>query len=577
MSSFLVSININPKMKQLLIVFIGLTCLYSCSEDQDYTINYVVSPSDHNSENSLKVKITFHPNASGETKLLFQDKAWGQDSLHNVITTIKLGSEKGEITANRDSGWYSIKHPKNLKSLDVEYTLQQDSEGDLTTWDTYRPVIRERYFHVFSHNFFMLPKHILDTSENNFNVTILWDNFPKDYSIGNSFGSQQKFQDIKNTSEEEFHTAIFTGGDMRQYQIPINGNVVSFMTRGEWQTFKDSTMVNIIEKTVTTQRDFWKDHTQPYYAITLIPTVLERGSAFQGSGLTNSFAANASNNEFLDVEGLVYLFNHELQHNWIGSLIRNENEEKQYWFSEGFTEYYTLKNIAKTKIYNLDESYFVEKFNDIVKALFNSPVKEMPNSALDYESFWSGAEGIQKLPYYRGAMFAFYLDNKIKKDTNGEKSLDDLMLNFKDDALKNSQKINHGYFIKTANNYLKEDLTPFFNTHIEEGKLFYLEELYKDFGFEYDSKTTVYDLGFTFSEDRKRVSTINEDSEAYKAGLRQDDAFKSISYYSNSTEHKAEFDVLRNGKLISVGYYPIKEMDLPQLKNNRYNKTHLEF
>ncbi|RNC88013.1 MAG: hypothetical protein ED556_02150 [Winogradskyella sp.] len=564
-------------MKRLITVFCLCVLFFSCNKENNYNISYAVSPSIHESANALKVKTSFQPNSTGETILLFQDKAWGQDSLHNVIKDIKLASENGKIEVNRDSGWYSITHPKNLDVLEVEYTISQDTEGELTTRNTYRPIIQEDYFHLFSHNFFMLPKHIIKDSEDNFNVNLSWYNFPDDYKIANSFGSNQHIQVINNVSEEEFHTAVFVGGDFRVHNIDVKGNDVAFIIRGEWEVFQDSTIVNVLKATVGAQRDFWQDHSQDYFAVTMIPTVQERGSSFQGSGLTNSFATNASNNEYLEVEGLVYLFNHELQHNWTGHIIKNDDEEKQYWFSEGFTEYYTLKNIAKANIYGLDESNFIKEFNQFIKELYTSPVKEMPNSEMTYDNFWSGKEGIQKLPYRRGALFAFYLDNKIKKDTNGEKSLDDLLLNFKEDALKTGQKIDHEYFVKTANKYLKEDLKSFFDQHIEKGQLFNLEEIYQSFGFEFDSKTKVYDLGFKFSEDRKSIAEIDNSSEAYKAGLREGDAFKSISYFRNAIDYKAEFTVLRGEKEIAVSYYPVSEMNLPQLKDNIHNKAQLGF
>lgn len=564
-------------MKRLITVLLLCAFLSSCDKVSDHHINFVISPLVSDNDNLLKVNTSFKANSSGETILLFQDKAWGQDSLHNVVANIKVLSEKSKVKSNRDSGWYIITHPKGLKRLNIEYSIQQDSKGELTTWDTYRPIIQKDYFHLFSHNFLMLPKHILEASEDNFDVTLEWNNFPEEFVIGNSFGAKNKLQEIRNISEEKFHTAVFTGGDFRQYNMTIEGNAVNFIIRGNWEAFNDTTMASIIDKTVRAQRNFWRDHSQPYYAITLIPTVLERGSSFQGSGLTNSFATNASNNEFLEVEGLVYLFNHELQHNWTGSLIRNEDEEKQYWFSEGFTEYYTLKNIAKAKIYNLDESYFIEKFNEFVRELYTSPVKEMPNSELNYDTFWSGKEGVQNLPYRRGALFAFYLDNKIKNETKGKKSLDNLLLNFKEDAIKTGQKINHEYFVRTANLYLKSDLQPIFDKHLEEGKLFNLEELYSDFGFEYDSKTKVFDLGFTFSDDKSRIISIDTNSNAYRSGLREGDIFKSRSYYYNSITHKAEFIVLRKDKEIAVSYYPVKEINLPQLKDNIHNKSRLDF
>lgn len=565
------------KMKRLIITLSLITLLFSCNKDSSNTINYTISPVTENGEQLLKIKMGFEASDTDETILLFQDQAWGQDSLHNVIREIKLLSEKGEVISNRDSGWFQIKHPKGLKQIELEYTVKQDTKGDLVTRATYRPVIQPEYFHAFSHNLFMLPKNIIDASNDDFDVTLKWESFSEDYKIANSFGSNELIQTIDNTSEDKFHTAIFVGGDFRVHEIDIKNNKVAFIIRGEWEVFNDSTMVSMLGKTVAAQRDFWQDHTQDYFAVTMIPTIQEQGSSFQGSGLTNSFATNASNNKYLEVEGLVYLFNHELQHNWTGHIIKNDDEEKQYWFSEGFTDYYTLKNIAKGNIYNLDESYFIKEFNSFVRALFTNPVREMPNSEMTYDNFWSGKEGMQKLPYRRGAVLAFYLDNKIKQDTNGDKSLDDVLLDFKNDALKSEQKITHSYFIKTVNKYLKDDFKPFFDTHIEEGKLYDLTAVFKDFGFEYDPTSKVFDLGFTFSDDKKSIVSVDENSEAYKAGMRAGDLLRSRSYYYDSTEHEAEFILVRDGKDVNVKYLPVKQANIPQLKNSEENKKKLGF
>lgn len=563
-------------MKKLAILFGAVLVMAACKNTSDSTIHYTISSISENDEAFLKLKIDFQAKSDGETVLLFQDKAWGQDSLHNVLKSMKVLNAEATISTQRDSGWVVIKHPKNLKQLEFEYTLKQDTKGDLTTWDTYRPVITPEYFHVFSHNLLMLPKHIVRPEGSLFDVKISWEGFTEENELLNSFGSNQKVQSIENISEEELHTAVFVGGDFRVHNIPIEDKNIAFAIRGDWQMFEDNDMISILKKTFVVQRNFWQDHSQDYYAVTMLPTIQERGSGFQGSGLTNSFAVNATNNKNLEVEGLVYLFNHELQHNWTGTLIKNENEEEQYWFSEGFTDYYTLKNIAKSNIYDLDAEYFIKEFNLMIKDLYTSPVNDWSNSKLTYETFWSGQEGVQKLPYRRGALLAFYLDNKIQEDTNGKQSLDDVLLKFKEDAIANGQKITHTYFIETVNQYVKEDIKPFFDTHIEQGTLYDLEGIFTHFGYEYHPTAEVFDLGFEFSEDRKSIATIDETSNAYKAGLRAGDKVVGISYYK-STAYPAEFKVLRNGKEITMEYMPVKRANIPQLRNSEINHKELEF
>jgi predicted metalloprotease with PDZ domain len=560
---------------KILSLLLGVVMFVSCAnEDSNKTIHYTISTHTEKNTSELKLKMNFPAEVDGETILLFQDQAWGQDSLHNVLASMKVLNAEATITTQRDSGWVIIKHHNDVKELEFEYTLQQDTEVELTTMNTYRPIIQPEYFHVFAHNLLMLPEKIVRPEGSKFNVNITWEGFATDYSLVNSFGSNELVQSIENTSEEKFHNAVFVGGDFRVHNLNIEGNKVVFAIRGDWEVVKDTALTAILNKTIRTQRSLWQDHTQDYFAITMIPTVLERGSGFQGSGLTNSFAVNATNNEYLELEGLVYLFNHELQHNWTGHVIRNDDEEKQYWFSEGFTDYYTLKNIAREQIHNLDESYFITKFNTFIQELYTSPVKEMPNSELTYENFWGGQEGIQKLPYRRGALFAFYLDHKIQKDSNGEKSLDDVLLEFKNDAIANDQKLTHPYFVEVVNNYLTEDVQPFFNKHIEEGKLFDLEAIFTDFGFDFEPTATVFDLGFELSEDRESVISINEPSNAYKAGLRAGDKVTGISYYRSPT-FPANFKVLRNGKEVEIEYVPAKAAKIPQLKDNELNKRKL--
>ncbi|MBL4604911.1 MAG: hypothetical protein JKY02_04405 [Flavobacteriaceae bacterium] len=558
-------------MKKL--AFLLLIVLVSCQDTNE--IKYKVSHLVKDGTPLLHINMQFKANPSGETVLLLQDKAWGEENLYNVLRDLR-SEQASEIIKERDSNRIVIKHKKGIEKIHLSYNIQQDTKGCLTTKGTYRPVIQETYFHVFSHNVFMIPGDYVPDATTPFDVIIEWVGFDEDFNLVNSFDTNNRKQKITDTNEHYFHSAIFTGGDYRPYILDIKGNKAVLGIRGDWEIFQDSTLVHVLEKTLNVQREFWKDHSQKYFAVTMTPTYQERGSSFQGSGLTNSFATSATNNEYLELKGLVYLFNHELQHNWIGLLIKNDNEEEQYWFSEGFTDYYTIKNIAKNKIYNLDESYFINEFNQMIKVLYTSPVKEAPNKDINYDNFWTSRD-YEKLPYRRGALFAFYLDNKIKQDSNGAKSLDDLMLELKEDALKNQQRITHSYFISKANKYLNEDLKPFFDLHIESGKLYDLESIFKEFGYQFNPTSEVYDLGFTFSEDKKQVADIEEDSNAYKAGLRKGDQITGRSYYIGYTDYEATIKIKKGKKEVTYKFFPTKLAAIPTLLNNQNNIKTLSF
>lgn len=561
-------------MKRFILYLAVVSLLWNCESTETTTINYLIKPATLNDEPALEVTLSFVPLDSIATVMLFQDQAWGQENLHNLVHNLQIVEGATEIIQKKEKDHYVIQHDASSEKIVLKYTLLQDTEGEIDTQKAIRPIITDEYFHIYSHNFFMLPKSVMDRSGDEFHVAIQWQGFPESYELQNSFGGGE-LQHIGPISEAEFHSAVFVGGDFRIHEMTIEGNQVVYATRGDWEVFEDETMVNVLESTIKAQRDFWKDHSQDYYLVTMIPTVQEQGYSFHGTGLTNSFSTTVTNNEFVEVQGLVYLFNHELQHNWTGKVIENANEEEQYWFSEGFTEYYTYKNMAVNSIYDLDEISFIKNINDNAKNLLTSSVVDAPNKEINYQNFWSSYD-YSKLPYFRGAAFAFYLDLMIRHESNGQESLDGLMLKIKNDAQKTDMKLDHDYFLRTANEFLSNDLTPIFDQYIVRGVPFDLAAIYSEFGLEYDPTTQVFDLGFTFDDDRKFVVDVDESSAAYSAGIREGDRVVSMSYMRDY-QKEARFTVSREGEEMEVSFYPVNQALIPQLLSSKTNLEKMGF
>ena len=517
----------------------------------------------------LKIDMKFAADSSGVTQLIYQDQAWGQDSLFNSLRDIKLMT-KGKIRIQRDSNKIIIEHDPALKRLELSYVLVQDYPGPTTSRMVYRPLIQPEYFQVFGQHLFLLPETAVN--KGTFDLSIFWNVPEENFSLQNSFGNHKRKQTISEIEQEELNSSVFVGGDFRIYDMELEGNEVAFAIRDTWETFNDSAMVELLKTTIRAQRKFWNDHSQPYFSVTMIPIYEQYGSSWQGTGLTNSFALAASNNEHLEFEGLVYLLNHELQHNWIGLKIKNENEEEQYWFSEGFTDYYTLKNIAVNRISDLDEKYFIREFNTKLKNLNNSPVVASPNSEINYDNFWKD-RNYSSLPYLRGAVFAFVLDQKIIQESMGESSLDDVMRQLFEKA---DTDLSHSHFLETLNPYLKMDIEPFFNRHIVEGVPFDMEAIFEDLGLEYESDAKVFYLGLTKEEgDERSIAFVDPNSNALKSGLRPGDRIISHSYVYDRPDVKASFVVQRNEEQLDLEFFPSREIPVPQLLDSESNVSKL--
>ncbi len=106
-----------------------------------------------------------------------------------------------------------------------------------------------------------------------------------------------------------------------------------------------------------------------------------------------------TNNPFNDKNSYLYLLHHELMHEWIGNKIQNKNEELNYWFSEGFTDYYTYKNRLRIKDISTDE--WLRLFNsEVIRNHWKNPQRDIPNYKIK-DDFWKSRD-VEKVPYRRG-------------------------------------------------------------------------------------------------------------------------------------------------------------------------------
>ncbi len=101
----------------------------------------------------------------------------------------------------------------------------------------------------------------------------------------------------------------------------------------------------------------------------------------------------------------------------------------------------------RAEVITLEE--FVEAFNQFFQDYYLSPVINEPNNLIKTD-YWKDYT-VEKLPYYRGFVFALYLDNLIKEN-NRSKSLDNVML----DLFKTSkeQEFSSDYFKKIVKDYV---------------------------------------------------------------------------------------------------------------------------
>ena len=163
---------------------------------------------------------------------------------------------------------------------------------------------------------------------------------------------------------------------------------------------------------------------------------------------------------------------HELFHLWNGRAI--QYREQEYWFSEGFTEYYTQVYSSRLGLY--DEEAFLRKIENA------SEIYLMNSGEVSIRDAGNHKSKNSDLVYQGGLLIAFCLDLQIREASNSEKSLDDVMKAM----YSRYGTTGDQYALNDVRRIVEEisglDLTDFFAKYIEGKEILPLEEYFKSAG-----------------------------------------------------------------------------------------------
>lgn len=457
---------INKKNIAQTIAILAIMLIVSMLSFAQPKLTYTLSPRLTAETPYLKVSFEAKTSGKGELILQYDDNFWGQTKLYNCLKNLTTQPKAQSIEMYPDSSYIKVVSKPNAL-LKISYHIVQDKPGKIAYKHCYRPIVQPTYFHSFGHHLFVLPQGALNNNEARL-VGIRWRNVARDFVTHNSFG------DAPNQTvwvkQEDLFASIFVAGDFKRYSFKIKGKDVHFLTRGKWENFSTDKIAELLKKTIHSQRTFWQDYSDSTYTVTLIDTYANPQSySIGGTNLTQSFASYCSGNKHTTLERVKYLYNHELMHHWIGKKIVNAKAEKQYWFSEGFTDYYAYKLMLKSGLIGLPR--FLKTLNrEVLAKHYISKVKSFPNDSLTYQKYWRNY-AYQKLSYHRGALYALLLDTQIKQKTKQRKSLDNLMFDLiKVCSGNKTRKLDHKLFKKYLKRYLGKTSLKDFERYIVGGQ-----------------------------------------------------------------------------------------------------------
>ncbi len=493
-------------------------------------LTYIMSPYWAGDTLSLRVVVSFEGDTDGISILNFQDNQFGEP---NQMRFLQFGAQEYGVSVELlpDSNQIVVRHPVEKSRVRVTYRVVTEQWGQpFYQYCCYTPIFSRQYYHVQGGHLLAVPDNYYIDNEVARPVAFKWINFDEKWVLHNSFGPSR--EQIANLNATELSTSAFVGGDFERHRFEVKGSPAYFLTRGQWKTMTTDTLVHLLRTIVEGHRAFWQDYSDTIYSVTLLPvndapwSDTSKFLSYGGSGLTNSFLSYATNNPGLQYKSMRYLFTHELMHHWVGTRIENRFEEKQYWFSEGFTEYFTLKNMLRYGLVAPDE--FLKEFNNsMVQAHYTSPYVTMPNDSINYRTFWSGDKDWEKLPYQRGCVYAFFLDNQIRTATKGRINLDKVMLEILHAMVaKPGKKLDHDFFKKTIKKYVGKKGVKDFERYIEQGVPIQFDQLPLPEGLVHERRKVTFQSGPSAEVVTKTVTMEQIPEFVRKAGV-SDASFKA--------------------------------------------------
>jgi len=365
---------------------------------------------------AVSVELRFKGSPTGTTVLDLPKKWGGKTKLYEALSDFSVSGANSRIQAGAEP-WERVVHHRAGAWIRVRYMVHHADEGAARQGNPYRPMILPSRLQLLGSTVFAAP-HKTDDADS---VAVVLKSFPRTWTVASDLErSDLTFKDLQSS--------IIVAGDFRVLTRIVRGAPLRLAIEGTW-SFTDEELVDTLAKIWTAETEFWGDPTEPYL-VTLLQIEAPAGSTSSGgTGRSAAFASFATSN--VAAPRLTRMFAHEMLHTWIpnriGAMPDEESsgvsEATEYWISEGFDDYYALRLLGRAGLWSAPE--IVDALNHVLGQYAASTVRTVSNARIAAE-FWTNYP-VQQLPYYRGLLFAAFIDYKLRKNSAGASSLDDVM------------------------------------------------------------------------------------------------------------------------------------------------------
>ena len=459
----------------------------------------------------LRVDVALEGDDDGVTHMRLPDRWSGAEDLYRAVFDLRASGARLKRMSNSE---LELTHAPGAPIV-LSYRVRQDFRGELTAGDgpPFRAVVRQDRFTVLGWALFAEVAGPVGRP-----AAFRWGPTPEGWTVASDLDHPGK---VNNTGDL-FDSVLVGGRDLKIVSAEAAGGHIRIAMHGDWK-FTPAQMAALMTRIAGAAADFWGEQGEDFFvAVTPMTTPAGQGTAQYGVGLSDAFSLWSTTE--VDEPALRHIVAHEHQHVWfptrVGGVRTGRDEPLDYWLSEGFTDFYTLRILLRSGLWTPEE--FVADYNRILRAYANSPVIGAPNSIMPV-GFWEDP-AVADLPYQRGLMLATLWDHRLRQSTRGARDLDDVVLAMRDRAQTQGPTGNAVGNLRAAYGGFGGDLGPDLKRLVDQGAPVLLPaDLFGDCARVATTETRAFDRGFDSAGTNASggvVNGVDPQGPAYAAGLR---------------------------------------------------------
>lgn len=385
---------------------------------------------------------------------------------------------------------------------------------------------------------------LLPEGAKNYPLSLRWDlsKLGEQSTATSSFGEGDL--NLPSGAPSRLWSTIFMAGPMTRVPAQVAPQGFSSAWLGTPST-DPAPLMEWAGKLHQSMSSFFGDGKQPPYRVFLRYNPINAGG---GTALTQSFLI--THGKGVTTDELKITLSHEMAHTWTEGV-------DEAWYDEGIAVHYQA--LAPFRAGLITSQQFLADLNYTAARYYSDALNTTPDAEI-MPRFWEDTR-IRTLPYDRGAMYFAVLDARIRKASDGKRSLDDLIL-----EMNKRRDGKPADMAALWQQLLARELGP-------DGKALHASMLAGevivpesgDFGpcFKRTTKKVRrFELGFepaSLVGDVKTIRGLQAGGEAAKAGLRNGDVVTyavAMDKIQGEQDARLTLNVSREGRQFPITYLP---------------------